>query len=213
MNGSGRVHRRRFFLWLAPVVLASIALPAGRSDAAEQTVSENTVTEGLKTIERAAAEIAEYAGEDKAKAEAEVAAIRPVWELIEHTIQANDNDAYVALEEAIDELGAAANADDGKQADTALEALGEASKGYTPKPAAAASTPAPAAGGRTAAAAGPVPDAAPAPAAPAAAEAGDAALARTGAMSNTLAALAGLTFILGGLAVMGGARRLAAPLA
>ena len=123
MNGSGRVHRRRFFLWLAPVVLASIALPAGRSDAAEQTVSENTVTEGLKTIERAAAEIAEYAGEDKAKAEAEVAAIRPVWELIEHTIQANDNDAYVALEEAIDELGAAANADDGKQADDRLGSL------------------------------------------------------------------------------------------
>lgn len=208
MNGSGRVRRRRFFLWLAPMVLASIALPAGRSDAAEQTVSENTVTEGLKTIERAAAEIAEYAGEDKAKAQAEVATIRPVWELIEHTIQANDNDAYVAIEEALDDLGAAASADDGKQADDALKALGEATKSYTPKPAASASTPAPAAGGRTAAAAGPVPDAA-----PAAAEAGDAALARTGAMSNTLAALAGLALALGGLAVMGGARRPAAPLA
>ena len=208
MNGSSRVHRRRFFLWLAPVVLASIAIPAGRSDAAEQTVSENTVVEGLKTIERAGAEVAEYAGEDKAKSQAQVAVIKPVWALIEHTIRANDNDAYVALETAIGDLEAAANADDGKQAESALKGLGEASKSYSPKLAAGAPTPAPAQGERSAAAAAPAPGER-----TAAAEAGDPALARTGPMSDALAALAGSALALGGLSIIGGARRRPAPLA
>lgn len=202
MKGSSRVHRRRFFLWLAPVVLAAIVIPAGRSDAAEQAVSENTVTEGLKTIERAAADIAEYAGEDKAKAQAELAVITPVWNLIEFTLHSNDDKAYVAIEKALDGLEAAADADDGEQATSALKALGEASKGYSPKSAAGASAPAPKAGERTAAAAAPTPDA-PAPAA--AAVAGDANLARTGAMSNTLAAMAGLALALGGFSIIGGA--------
>ena len=200
MNGSGRVRHHRFFLWLAPVVLASIALPAGRADAAEQKVSENTVTEGLKTIERAAAEVAEYAGEDQDKAQAEADAIKPVWELIEHTIAAGNNDAYVALEKAIAGLEAAANADNAEEAESALKALGEASKSYSLKSPAGGSTAAPAPRERKAAA--PSPDA-PAPAA--AAEAGDAALARTGSMSNALAALAGLALALGGLSVIGGA--------
>jgi hypothetical protein len=166
VNGSGRVQRRRFLLWLTPVVLASIAIPAGRSDAAEQTVSQNTVTEGLKTIERAASEIAEFAGEDQEKAQAELTAIQPVWSLIEHTLRANDSDAYAAIEKAIEGLEAATNADDANQADSALKALGEASKSYAAKPASGASTPAPAPGGRSAA---PWPSAAcPSSAAPAA---------------------------------------------
>lgn len=205
VNGSSRVRRRRCFLWLAPLVLASIAIPAGRSDASEQKVSENTVTEGLKTIERAAAEIAEYAGEDKAKTTAEVSVIKPVWGLIEHTIRANDNDAYVALEKAIENLEVAASADDGKQAESALKALGEASKSYSLK---SASTAAPTPGERKAAAAAPAPGER-----TAAAEAGDAALARTGSLSNGLAALAGLALALGGLAIIGGAPRRTAPLA
>jgi LPXTG-motif cell wall-anchored protein len=203
VNGSGRVQRRRFLLWLTPVVLASIAIPAGRSDAAEQTVSQNTVTEGLKTIERAASEIAEFAGEDQEKAQAELTAIQPVWSLIEHTLRANDSDAYAAIEKAIEGLEAATNADDANQADSALKALGEASKSYAAKPASGASTPAPAPGGRSAAAAP----------APAAAEAGDAALARTGSASDALAALAGLALALGGLSIIGGARRRPSPIA
>ena len=203
MNGSGRVQRRRFLLWLTPVVLASIVIPAGRSEAAEQTVAENTVTEGLKTIERAASEIAEFAGEDREKAQAELTAIQPVWSLIEHTLRANDNDAYAAIEKAIEGLEAATNADDAEQADSALKALGEASKSYSAKPASGASTPAPAPGGRSAAAATP---------APAAAEAGDAALARTGSASDALAALAGLALALGGLSIIGGARRRPSPI-
>lgn len=204
MKGSSRV-QRRFLLWVAPVVLALVVIPAGRSEAAEQTVSENTVAEGLKTIERAASEIAEYAGEDKEKTQAELTAIQPVWSLIEHTLRANDNDAYVAIEKAIEGLEAATNADDPDEAESALKALGEASKSYSPKPAASgASTPAPTPGGRTAAAN---------TSSPAAAEAGDATLARTGSTSDALAALAGLALALGGLSIIGGARRRPSPIA
>jgi hypothetical protein len=189
---------------LAPVVLASIVIPAGRSDAAEQTVSENTVTEGLKTIERAASEIAEYAGEDRDRAQAELTAIQPVWSLIEHTLRANDNGAYAAIEKAIEGLEAATNADDADQADSALKALGEASKSYSPNTAASgASTPAPARGRKAAAATTPT---------PAPAQAGDATLARTGSTTDALAALAGLALALGGLSIIGGAGRRTAPI-
>lgn len=222
MKGSSRVQRHHFLLWLTAVMLASIVIPAGRSEAAEQTVSENTVAEGLKTIERAASEIAEFAGEDKEKAQAELTAIQPVWSLIEHTLRANDNDAYVAIEKAIEGLESATNADDPEQAESALKALGEASKSYSPKGASAASAPAPAPGNRTAAASAastpaPAPGnrtaAAAATPTPAAAEAGDATLARTGSTTDTLAALAGLALALGGLSVIGGARRRPSPVA
>ena len=227
MNGSSRVRRLCFFVWLAPVVLASIAVPAGRSDAAEQKVSANTVAEGLKTIQHAGGEVAEYAGEDKAKAEEYATKIQPVWALIEGTIKANDQGAYEAFETAIRGFEAAAKGGDSKQAEEALKGLADASSGYlakfstdtpakqTPAPDAApaegknrtaAAAPAPA-GSRTAGAApepAPAPDGAPAAAA---AEAGDAALARTGPMTDALAAMAGAALALGGLAVIGGAAR------
>ena len=196
-------------MWLAPVVVALVVLPVGRSEAAELTVSENTVAEGLKTIERAASEIAEFAGEDHERAQAELTAIQPVWSLIEHTLRANDNEAYVAIEHALEGLESATNADDAEQADSALKALGEASKSYSAKPTSGASTPAPAPAqsGRSAAAAA-TPSPAPAPAA-----AGDATLARTGSTADTLAALAGLALALGGLSIIGGARRRPSPIA
>jgi hypothetical protein len=220
VNGPGRVRRRRFFLWLAPVMLASIAVPAGRGEAAEQTVSPTTVAEGLKTIQHSGEEVAEYAGQDKVKAQKYAAEVEPVWGLIEDTIRSNDKDAYVAFEDAIEGLEAAATAGDAKKAEEASGALAKTAQAYLAKfpadAAAAKSVPAPEAKQA------PVPDAAPAPGesrtgaaapAPAAVEAGDAALARTGSLSTALAALAGLAFALGGLAVIGGARRRPAPLA
>jgi LPXTG-motif cell wall-anchored protein len=239
VDGSGRVRCRRFLLWLAPVVLASIVLPAARSDAADDAnPSASKVAEGLKGVLHAAEEVAEYAGTDKAKAQKEWDEAHETWEGIENTIRDNDKNAYIEFEDALDALGAAAKAGDAKKAESASAALAKASKAYlakfpgdanpapapeakpaptpapeakqTPKPdaapapaesrsaAAAASAPAPAA------AAAPAPAAA---AAPAAAEAGDATLARTGSMSDALAVLAGLAFALGGLAVIGGARR------
>lgn len=225
MNGSGRVRRRRSLLLLAPVVLASIAVPAGRADAEEElTVSPTTVVEGLKTISQAAEEVAEYAAADKNKAQQHAATIEPVWGLIEQTVRGNDQDAYGAFEDAISGLSAAATAGDGKKAASASKALAETAKAYTAKhpavaPAAASASgsgerKAAAADERKAAAAAPSPDA-PAPGAPReAAEVGDANLARTGSMTDALAALAGLALALGGFSIIGGAaRRRSSPIA
>ena len=199
MRGPGP-NRRHFLLLMAPVVFTLVTIPAGRSDAAEgDKVSPTTVSEGLKTIQRASEEIV-AAGQDKAKAEEAARVVEPVWTLIEGTIKANDQEAYEAFEHALDDLSVAALAGDTTQAEEAAGALSSTTKAYAAKfperaaAAAPAKSPAP---GRSAAAAG----------APAAAEAGDAALARTGSTTNALAALAGLSLALGGLAVMGGARR------
>jgi hypothetical protein len=244
VDGSGRVRCRRFLLWLAPVVLTTMVLPAARSDAAEDAnPSASKVAEGLKGVLHAAEEVAEYAGKDKAKAQKEWDEAHEAWEGIENTIRDNDKNAYIEFEDALDALGAAAKAGDAKKAEGASAALAKASKAYlakfpgdanlapapeakpAPAPAPEAkqapkpdSAPAPESRSAAAAASAPAPAAAAAPApaaaaAPAAAEAGDATLARTGSMSGTLAALAGLAFALGGLAVMGGARRRTLPIA
>jgi len=254
VNGTGG-HRRRFLFLLAPLVLGAIAFPAARSDAAEAAdLTPAQVADGLKTVQHHADEAAEYAGTDKAAAEKHWDEAHEAWEGFENTIRANDKDAYIAFEDAIDGLKAAAKAGDAKKAKEAADAIAKASKAYlakfpgeapaakpapapvadpapaakpapAPVPAAPApaATPAPApapvpdapatAAGRTAAAA-PAPAAAaaaPAPraaaAAPAAEPAPSATLARTGRASSALAALAGAAFGLGGLAMIGGARR------
>jgi hypothetical protein len=225
VNGLVQSRRRHFFLLLAPFLLGSVVLPAGRSDAEEKTggskVSATTVVEALKTIRTAGGEIAEYAATDKAKAENEAEAIAPLWRMIEGTIKANDQNSYTSFEHAIEELEAAVMAGDAKKAGGAAGALDAAVQFYVAKfPAAGAPTAgeprdaaaapkqatAPkesAAGDRTSAAAGERNAAA--ESAPAA-QAGDATLARTGP-SSALAAVAGAAFGLGGLALIGGARR------
>lgn len=210
MNGPGRIRRHSFFLLLAPLLFASIAIPAARSDAAEAGVSPAQVAEGLKTIQIIAGDVAESAGTNKAKAELIAEGIEPVWSKVEDTIKAKDKDAYVAFEEGIETLAVAAKAGDAKQASAAADAVNSAVKAYVAKfpagdsadRAAASATPAPAPPARAA------DDAAPAPGeAPEAAEAGDPTLARTGGTASALTALAGAAFGLGGLAVMAGARR------
>jgi LPXTG-motif cell wall-anchored protein len=182
---------------MAPMLLTSIAVPAGRSDAAEEKVSATTVAEGLKTIQRAG-EAVVAAGADKAKAEQAAAAVEPVWAMIEDTVRANDENSYTAFEGRLEDLEAAAKAGDAKKAGGAAGAISSVVTSYVAKFPAGAPT-------RSAAAApGPARSA---DAAPAATEAGDATLARTGPASSALAALAGAAFGLGGLAVIGGARR------
>lgn len=225
MNGPVQ-NRRRFFLLLAPLLFGSMVIPATRSDAEEgKTVSPNTVAQGLKTIQSASEQIAKQAGQDKVAAEKTVGVISPVWSLIEGTIRANSQESYSALENALEELSAAAEADDPRRAGGAAGAFTSAVNFYVakfptdreaaatkpaaaadkpaaaaPKPAAAAEKPAAAAGERTAAAAA----AGAAATSPEAAPSGT--LARTGP-ATALTALAGLAFGLGGLAVIGGARR------
>ena len=216
MNGLVQA-RGRFFLLLAPLVLMLVAVPAGRSDAAEGKVSPTTVVEGLKTIQQGL-EDAVAAGEDEAKAHEAVEAIEPVWAMIEGTIKGNDETSYASLEKGIEDLEAAVKAGDASGAGGAAGGFASAATAYVAKypavSASGASASAPArtanaapAAGRSAAAA-PKPDAAAAPA-----EAGDATLARTGSVSDTLAALAGLALALGGLSIIGGARRRPSPIA
>ena len=260
MTGTGRV-RRSFLYLLAPLVIGAIAFPAARSDAAEAaSPTPAQVADGLKAVQHHADEAAEYAGTDKAQAEKHWDEAHETWEGFEDAIRGNDKDAYIAFEDAIDGLKAAAKAGDAKKAKEAADGIAKASKAYLakfpgdapavnpapapmpdpapaakPAPAPVPDTPAPApkpapvpdapasAAGRTAAAApAATPAAAPAPAvkaaaaapaakaaaaAPAAEPAPSATLARTGTGSSALAALAGAAFGLGGLAMIGGARR------
>ena len=219
MNGSGR----RFFLLLAPLLCASIALPVSQAGAAEGAkLPAAEVAEGLETIQVIAGDVVS-AGANKAKAEMLAEGIEPIWARIEDTIKANDQGSYTTFEKGIEGLEEAAKAGDAAKAGGSAGVIASAVKFYVAKfPGdAAAATPAAAAPGDRKAAAAPAPaeskaapearaaDAAPA-AAPAAAdapEAGDATLARTGGGSTALAALAGAAFGLGGLAIVAGARR------
>jgi hypothetical protein len=225
MIGSGRI-RRRFFLLLAPLVCASVALPAARTDAAESAkVSAAEVAEALSTIQIIAGDVVS-AGANKAKAAMIAEGIEPIWERIEATIKATDAGSYETLEKGIEGLEAAAAAGDAAKAGGSAGTIASAVKFYVAKfPGDGKAAPAPAAAGdRTSAAASTTtpaeskaaaaPDqATPAPAdadsrtasdVPPAAEGGT--LARTGGIA-TLTALAGTAFGLGGLSVMGGARR------
>jgi hypothetical protein len=213
--------RGRFFLLLAPLVLISIAVPAGRSDAAEGKVSATTVAEGLKTIQKGLEE-AVAAGEDTAKATHAVEAVEPVWAMIEDTIKASDERSYASFEKGIEDVEAAIKAGDAKKAGGAVGGFASVANFYVAKFAAAsgaqatgparAADAAPAPANRSAAAA-PKPDAAAGAADSAAIEPGDPTLARTGSMSDGLAALAGLALALGGFSIIGGAgcRRRPAP--
>ena len=194
MNAPGRGRRRHFFLFLALLVLAAIGAPAARGDAADAEPSAAQVAEGLKTIQDIAADTAAAAGKDKAKAEKIDEGIEAVWSKIEDMVRGNDKDVYITFEDSFESLASAAKAGDATKAAKAYEAIGVAVKAYVAKHPADAPAPAPSA----------VP--APGPRS-AAAEAGDATLARTGGASSALAALAGVAFALGGLALMASARR------
>lgn len=185
MNGSGR----RFFLLLAPLLAASIALPAKVGAAEAAKLSPNEVAEGLKTIQVIAGDVV-TAGANQAKATMIAEGIKPIWARIEDTIKANDQGSYATLEKGIEGLEVAAKAGDAAKAGGSAGVLDGAVKLYMAEfPADAAAT---------------------APAdrkAGAAPEAGDAALARTGDGSSALTALAGATLGLGGLGIAAGARR------
>src|SRR2546423_7495640 len=133
VKGSGRVRCRRFLVWLAPVTLAAIVLPAARSDAADANPDAAAVAQGLKGVLHAAEEVAEYAGKDKAKAQKEWDEAHETWEGIENTVRANDKDAYIEFEDALDALKAAAQAGDAKKAEQASGALAKASQAYLAK--------------------------------------------------------------------------------
>jgi hypothetical protein len=202
VNGSG-ASRRRFFLVLAPLLLGSIAIPAGRSEAADSKPTAAQVADGLKTLQKHVDEVAEYAAKDKAAAQNHWNEAHETWESIETTIRDTHRASYDAYENALKDLEAAAKEGDGKEAAAEASAMANTTKNYLgvfASQGAAKSEAAPSAGERTAAATG--------ESAPAAAEAAPAGtLARTGRGASALTALAGAAFGLGGLSVIGGSRR------
>jgi hypothetical protein len=203
MKQAQPIRRLGFPLLLISTLIAGVALTAGPVGAAEEKASPDTVAAGLEKIQGIAAGSAKAVGTDNAKAEELQFGIEPVWQGIEDTVRANDSGAYVALEDSFTLLKIAAKAADPSKASKASEDLSAAAKSYLaahPGDAAAGSS-------RTAAAAPSTASAAPAEGSTADAGVGSGTLARTGPGSGTLSGLAGMALGLGGLAVIGGARR------
>ena len=200
VNQGQPIRRLEFPLLLTSAVIACVALIPGPVGAAEEKASADAVATGLQTIEGIAASSAAAVGKDGGKAEQLHGDIEPVWEKIEGTVRANDSSTYVALEDSFTLLRIAAKGADPSKASKASEDLSSAVKSYLaahPGEAAAGSS-------RTAAAA---PATSAAPAEGAAADVGPGTLARTGPASGALSGLAGIALGLGGLGVIGGARR------
>jgi hypothetical protein len=202
VNQGQSIRRLGLPLFFLSVLIACLTLIPGPAGAAEDKATPDAVAGGLQKIEDIAASSAEVVGKNNAKAEELHADIEPVWEKIEGTVRANDSSAYVALEDSFTLLKIAAKSADPSKASKASEGLSSAVKSYL------AAHPGDAATGssRSAAAAPSTASAAPAEGPIADASAGSGTLARTGA-SGALSALAGMTLGLGGLAVIGGARR------
>jgi hypothetical protein len=175
-----------------------VALGNAPAGAAEEKASPAAVAAGLEKIQGIAADSAKSVGKDNAKAEQLHSGIEPEWEKIEGTVRANDSAAYGALEDSFTLLKIAAKGADASKAAKAADSLSAAVAGYLGQHPAPEASPAPseAGGSRTADAAE-----ATSPAAP------TGTLARTGGGSGPLGAFAGMALGLGGLALIGGARR------
>src|SRR5262249_36993935 len=82
----------------------------------DQRTSAAAVAAGLRNIQVIAGQIARTAASDKGKAMELSAQIEPRWQPIEGTVKANDQDAYLAFEDAFALLEIAAKDGDGAKA-------------------------------------------------------------------------------------------------
>jgi hypothetical protein len=122
------------------VVLATLALFAGacgndtdtESKAApeEKRTSAADVASGLAKIDASAKAVAAQAGTDKAKAEEASGQIEPVWEDIEGTVKANDQETYLTFEDNFALLENAAKDGDAAKASTAAAGVSKAVSDY-----------------------------------------------------------------------------------
>lgn len=92
------------------------AATSGPGAPEEQRTSASAVASGLRKIQDVAGQIAATAGSDKAKATELADQIEPNWMPIEGTVKANDQDAYLAFEDAFTVLEDAAKNGDGAAA-------------------------------------------------------------------------------------------------
>ena len=85
----------------------------------DKRVSAAEVATGLHRIDDIVRQVAGAAGTDKAKAADLTEQIEPVWQEVEGTIKANDQDAYIKFEDDFAQLEKAAREGDGSRASRA----------------------------------------------------------------------------------------------
>lgn len=124
---------RRLIPAIAVLVIASVFTACGGDDGSagattttttapeEARASDAEVAAGLATIKKLATDISEAVkAKDDAKVSELVAQIEPAWAKVEGTIRANDEDTYLAFEDAFAAIGRAVKASDAaKMAETA----------------------------------------------------------------------------------------------
>lgn len=112
---------------------AAPASSTGSAAPEDQRTTDAAVADGLKKIEGIAGQIATTASADKAKASDLVGQIEPLWKPVEGTIKANDQDTYLAFEDAFAVLGNAAKAGDAAAAAKGATAVTTAATNYLAK--------------------------------------------------------------------------------
>jgi uncharacterized protein YPO0396 len=99
----------------------------------ERRTSDAEVATGLKKIDSTASAIAAAAATDKAKAKQLVEELEPAWKPVEGTVKANDQDTYIAFEDAFALLEKAAEDGDAAKASAGSASVSKATAAYLAK--------------------------------------------------------------------------------
>lgn len=110
------------------------AAPSAVSAAPQaEPVSAAEVATALRKIDQTAKDTAAVTATDKARAASLDGQIEPVWKTIEDTVKQNNQDTYLALEDAYAVLEKAADDGDGASAGKASAAVSSAVQAYLAK--------------------------------------------------------------------------------
>ncbi|MGH3797011.1 MAG: hypothetical protein ACRDSP_19225 [Pseudonocardiaceae bacterium] len=103
--------------------------PAVAAPEAQRTTPV-AVAAGMRTIDQIGKGIATAAGTDKARAQSLAGQIEPAWQPIEGTVKQNDQNAYLAMEDAFAVLEKAAANGDGPAAAKGADSVSATVQGY-----------------------------------------------------------------------------------
>ncbi|HZQ28181.1 MAG TPA: hypothetical protein VFA94_10830 [Acidimicrobiales bacterium] len=134
-------HMVRVVLLAVAVALVAGACSNSKKDTAsanasspeDKRTSAAAVATGLKKIEATATDIAKSITTDKARAKKLTGDIEPVWEGIEGTVKANDQDSYITFEDNFAVLEKAAEDGDATKAQQGADAVSKAVSSYLAK--------------------------------------------------------------------------------
>lgn len=108
--------------------------PTSAASAPEaQQTTPAAVAAGMRKIDQIAQDIAASAGTDKARAADLAGQIEPAWKPIEDTVKQNDQDTYLAMEDAFAVLEKAADEGDAAAAAKGAAAISPAVQDYVAK--------------------------------------------------------------------------------